>query len=165
MEPAAGEVADFPCSPDALALAKAAVENIVCPYVTFGPITLFITGFVAASDEKSTDVINAIASHRTVGEHELKIHAAPIPRAIIVKSNPRPGREKVVTHIVIENAFTLRDSTKRQGCAHRMLPGLNVPVSTVELQHQSISARLVREVDRDDAAYHLRHWRDSELGW
>src|SRR4051794_11336275 len=108
MEPAAGEVVDFPCSPDALALAKAAVENIVCPHVTFGPITLFITGIVAASDEKSTDVINAIASHRTVGEHELKIHAVPIPRAIIVETSPRPGWEKVVTHIVIENGFTVR---------------------------------------------------------
>jgi hypothetical protein len=105
MEPAAGEVVDFPRSPDAHALAKATVEDIVRLHVTLGPIALFVTGIVAASDEKPTDVINAIASHRTVGEHELKIHAVPIPRAIIVKSNPRPGWEKIVTHIVAENPF------------------------------------------------------------
>src|ERR1022692_1662539 len=58
MEPAMGEVGDFPCSPNAFALAKAAVKDIVCPHVAFGPIRLFVSGIVAASDEKPADVIN-----------------------------------------------------------------------------------------------------------
>jgi hypothetical protein len=90
MEPSAGEVGDFPCSPDALALAKAAVEDIVCPHVTFGPITLLVPGIVAASDEKPADVINAIATHRAVYKRELKIHAMPVPRAMVVETSPRP---------------------------------------------------------------------------
>jgi hypothetical protein len=95
MEPAADEVGDFPCSPNALALAQTAVKDIVYPHVTFGSITLFRIGIVAASDEKSTDVINAIASHRTVDERQLKINTVPIPRAIIVETNPWAGGEKV----------------------------------------------------------------------
>jgi hypothetical protein len=90
VETPVGELGDFPCSPDSLALAKPAVENIVCLHVTFGPIALFVTGILAASDEKPADVINAIASHRTVDERELKIDAVPISRAIIIETGPRP---------------------------------------------------------------------------
>ena len=91
-------VSNFPRAPNSLAFAKATVENVVRPDITFGPVTFEVSSIVAAFDQKSPDIVIAVATHRSVDKRQREIHSMPIFRTVIVKASPGAGRKHVVAH-------------------------------------------------------------------
>jgi len=81
---------DFPGAPNSLALTETPIEHIMGADIAFGPMTLGVSGIVAALDEEAPDIIRAVTAHHAIGKGELKFHPMTIARAIIVKSNPWP---------------------------------------------------------------------------
>src|SRR5262249_50089285 len=90
--------ADLPCSPNPFAFAKAPVENIVGPDVTFRPITFAGRDVVAAFDKKAADIICSVTTEPAVREGQVQVHPVPVTRMVIIKSGPRAGRKKVFAH-------------------------------------------------------------------
>jgi len=89
MEPAAGQLADFPDAPDAFAFAEPAIEDIMGADIAFDPMALASGYFVAALDQKSPDIVIAFAGHGTISKRQMHIHAVPVARSVIVKPDPR----------------------------------------------------------------------------
>jgi len=82
---------DFPCTPNAFPVAKAAVENVVRADVALGPVTLAIPGIVAAFDQEPPDVVVAVAGDRAVQEREQEVHAMLFNTTKVVIVEPDPG--------------------------------------------------------------------------
>ncbi len=92
--------ADLPLAPDAFALAKPAIENIVGADITLRPVTLADGRIVSAFYEELAEVIIAIATYGTVRKGKVEVHPVTVARMIIIEPCPRPGRKKVFAHAI-----------------------------------------------------------------
>src|SRR5262249_17780186 len=89
---------DFPGAPDALALAKAAVKNVVPADIALGPMTLEVGGVVPALDQEPADIVVSVPADGTLREGQVQIHTVTISGTIVIKPGPRAGRKQLFTH-------------------------------------------------------------------
>ena len=81
---------NIPTAPDAEAVAKAVIEDLVGPGIRFCPPAFAVGAVITAVDQEPPDVIGAVARHPTLCEGEVKVHAVTIlGPGIIVKTGPR----------------------------------------------------------------------------
>src|SRR5687767_13724492 len=97
----AAEVYDdnLPDVPNAIVFPEAAVINLVPAHVGLGPVTFPVGGVEAAFDHQWADVIDAIPEHFALGKLQLEIHAMPVPRLIVIKTNPGSRRKQLIAHV------------------------------------------------------------------
>src|SRR6266481_803575 len=86
-----------PTCPNSLALTKAPIKDVVRVDIGFSPVA-FGLRLVTTFDEKTANVIIAITADNAVRKRQVKLHPVTFPRLVVVKTNPRPGRIKLVAH-------------------------------------------------------------------
>src|ERR1051325_1469808 len=79
MEAAMTPETDLPGAPNAFALAKTTVENVVRPNISFRPGTLLTGGVVAAFDKEAPNTVIALPAHRTVRKGKVQVHPVTVP--------------------------------------------------------------------------------------
>ena len=98
---AASEIAYLPRAPNSFALTKSAIKDVVRADVSLRPMRFGGLGIVFTLDEKTTDVIIAITVDNAIGKRQVKLHPVTIARLVVVKTNPKPGRVKLIAHKVV----------------------------------------------------------------
>ncbi len=91
MESPTAVASNFPGAPNALALTKTAIIDVMSADVAFGPVTFGIPGIVAAFDQEPPDIVNAFARHRAVYERKRQVHAVLFntTKVVVVEPGPR----------------------------------------------------------------------------